>query len=50
VQTDNAIPNNKRDIIIRDNGKGTYMLKDFAFSGDTNVIKKQAEKILNIKK
>ena len=33
-------------IIIRDNEKGTCMLIDFAISGDRNVIKKEAEKIL----
>ena len=33
-------PNNKPDIIIRDNEKGTCMLIDAAISGDRNVIKK----------
>jgi hypothetical protein len=37
------IPNNKPDIIIRDNEKGTYMLIDVVISGDRNVIKKEAE-------
>jgi len=46
VQTDRTIANNKPDIIIRDNGKGTCMLIDVAISGDRNVIKKEAEKIL----
>ena len=46
VQTDRTIPNNKPDIIIRDNEKGTFMLIDVAISGDRNVIKKEAEKIL----
>jgi hypothetical protein len=46
VQTDKTIPNNKPDIIIRDNEKGTCMLIDVAISGDRNVIKKEAEKIL----
>ena len=32
VQTDRNIPNNKPDIIIRDNEKGTYMLIDVAIS------------------
>ena len=41
-----TIPNNKPDIIIRDNEKGTCMLIDVAISGDRNVIKKEAEKIL----
>jgi len=38
--------NNKPDIIIRDNEKRTRMLIDVAISGDRNVIKKEAEKIL----
>jgi hypothetical protein len=40
VQTNRSIPNNKPDIIIRDNEKGTCLLKDVAISGDRNVIKK----------
>ena len=36
VQTDRNIPNNKPDIIIRDNEKGTCMLIDVAVSGDRN--------------
>jgi hypothetical protein len=39
VQTDRTIPNNKLDIKIRDNEKGTCMLIDVAISGDRNVIK-----------
>ena len=46
VQTDRTIPNNKPDIIIRDNEKGTCMLIDVAILGDRNVIKKEAKKIL----
>ena len=47
VQSDRTIPNNKPDIIIRDNEKGTCMLIDVAISGGRNVIKKKkAEKIL----
>ena len=46
VQTDRTIPNNKTDIIIRDNERGTCMLIDVAISGDRNVIKKEAETIL----
>jgi len=46
TQTDRTIPNNKLDIIIRDNEKGTCMLIDIAISGERNVIKKEAEKIL----
>jgi hypothetical protein len=49
VQTDRTIPNNKPDVIIRDNEKGTYMLIDVAIPGDRNVIKKEAEKILKYK-
>ena len=49
VQTDRTICSNKPDIIIRDNEKGTYMLIDVAISGDRNVIKKEAEKILKYK-
>ena len=45
VQTDRTIPNNKPDIIIRDNEVGTCMLIDVAISGDRNVIKKEAEEI-----
>jgi len=36
----------KPDIIIRDNEKRTCMVIDVAVSGDRNVIKKEAEKIL----
>ena len=46
VQTDRTIPNNKPDIIIRDNEKGTCMLIDVAISRVRNVIKKETEKIL----
>jgi hypothetical protein len=48
-QTDKTNPNNKPDIIIRDNEKGTSMLIDAAISGDRNVIEKKAEKILKYK-
>ena len=41
VQTDRTIPNNKPDIIICNNEKGTCMLIDVALSGDRNVIKKK---------
>ena len=34
IQTDRTIPNNKPDIIIRDNEKGTCMLIDVAISED----------------
>jgi hypothetical protein len=49
VQTDRTIPNNKTDIVIRYNDKGTFILIDVLYSGDTNVIRKEPEKILNIK-
>jgi hypothetical protein len=44
-----TIPNNKPDIIVRDNEKGTCVLTEVATSGDRNVIKKEAEKILKYK-
>jgi len=44
VQTDRTIPNNNLDIIIHDNNKGSVMLIDAAFSGDRNVIKKEAKR------
>jgi hypothetical protein len=46
VQSDRTIPNNKPDIIIHYNKKGTCMLIDVAIPGDRNLIKKEAEKIL----
>ena len=46
IQTDRTIPNNKPDVIIRDNEAGTCMLIDVGISGGRNVIKKEAEKIL----
>jgi hypothetical protein len=49
VQTGRTIPSNKPDIIILDNEKGTCMLIDVAISGDRNVIKKDANKILKYK-
>jgi flagellar hook assembly protein FlgD len=49
VQTDRTMPNNKTDIIIHNNEKGTCMLTDIAISRDQNVIKKEAEKILKCK-
>jgi len=49
IQTDRTIPNNKPDMTIRDNEKGTCMLIDVAISGDRNVIKKESEKILKYK-
>jgi hypothetical protein len=49
VQTDRPISNNKTDIIIRDNEKRICLLIDAAISGDRNMIKKEAEKILKYK-
>jgi len=49
AQTDRTIPNNKPDIIISDNEKGTCVLIDVAISGDRNMIKKEAEKSLKYK-
>jgi len=43
IETDRTIPNNKPDIIIRDNEKGTCILIDVAISGDINVIKRSRE-------
>jgi glyoxylate utilization-related uncharacterized protein len=47
--SDRPIRNNKLDIIIHDNEKGTCTLIDVAISEDRNVIKKAAEKILKYK-
>jgi hypothetical protein len=47
VKTDRIIPNNKTDIIIRDNENG--MLMYVTISGDRNVINKQAENIVKCK-
>jgi hypothetical protein len=47
VRTDRTIPNNKTDVIIRDNEKGTCTLISIALSGDRNVIKIETESILN---
>ena len=44
--TNGTIPNNKPDIIIRNNKYGTCMLIDIANPGDGNVIKKEVEVIL----
>jgi len=41
--------NNNQQQTRRDNEKGTCMLIDVAISGDRNVIKKEAEKILKHK-
>jgi hypothetical protein len=49
VHTHRTIPNNKPDLIIRDNEKGMCMLIDVAILGDRNVIKEEAEGILKYK-
>jgi hypothetical protein len=49
VQTDRTIPKNKPNIITQVTEEGTCMLIDFAFSGDRNMIKKEAKKILKYK-
>ena len=41
--------NNKPDIKICSNGEGTCMFMDVIISGERNVIKKEAEKILKYK-
>ena len=46
MQTDSAIPNNKSYIKIREHVKRTCLLKDVVISGNRNVLKKEAEKIL----
>jgi hypothetical protein len=43
------IPNNILDIIILNNKKGTCLLVDAAISGDRNVIKKEAMKVVQYK-
>ena len=48
-RTNRATPNNKLDIIIHDNKRGTCMEIDAAIPGDRNVLKKEAEKILKYK-
>jgi hypothetical protein len=49
VQTNRTIRNDKPDIIMQDNEKGTCMLIDVAIPGDRNVIQKEAKKILKYK-
>ena len=49
MKTDNTIHNNKPDIIIRDKGSGTCLLRDTAILRDRNVIKQEAENILKYK-
>jgi hypothetical protein len=49
VRTDRTIPNNKPDIIIRNNKQGTCTIIDVTIPGNRNVIKKEAQKILKYK-
>jgi hypothetical protein len=49
VKTDSTISKNKPDIKIRDNEKEYAYLIDVEISGDRNVIKKEAKKILKYK-
>jgi hypothetical protein len=50
VQTNRTIPNNKPDIVTRDNEKGTCTYVDRCRNlGDRNVIQKETEKILKYK-
>jgi hypothetical protein len=49
LQTDTTVPDNKLDIIIGDNEKGTCVLLDVVITGDRNAFKREAEKILKYK-
>jgi hypothetical protein len=49
MQTDRTIPNNKLDIILKKKEKGTRVLIDVLISGDRNVIKNEAEKLIKYK-
>jgi hypothetical protein len=49
LEKERTILENKPDIIIHDNDKGTCTTIDFAFSRDRNVIKKETGKILKYK-
>jgi hypothetical protein len=49
VQTNRNIANNRPDIIIHDKEKTTCVVIDVAISGDRNVIKKEARKIIKYK-
>jgi len=46
VTTDRTIYKNKLRIIIHNNGKDTRLLIDAAVSGDRNVIKEKAGKVI----
>jgi hypothetical protein len=46
VGTDGTIRNNKQDIVIRDNEKGTFMFIDIGITGENNVMDKETEMTL----
>jgi hypothetical protein len=46
VQTDKTVPNNKPESIMSDNKQETCTIMKVAITGDRNVIKREAEKIL----
>ena len=41
-----TLPNNKPDIIISNDEKGTCILMDVAITGERNAIKKEADKMV----
>ena len=49
VLMERTAPNNKQDVVIRDNEKLTFKSTVGAISGDRNVTKKETEKILKYK-
>jgi len=49
TRANRTIPNNKLGIVIHDNKTGTCTFMDAAISGNRNVIKKEADKILKYK-
>jgi hypothetical protein len=49
VPTDRTIFNQKLDLTIRGNEKGTCMLIDVENSGNVTLIRREVQKILNIK-
>ena len=49
VQTNRTIHHDKLDIMICDTEKGKHMSIDVTLSGDRNVIKKEAKKIIKYK-
>jgi len=49
MRTDRTVPNNKLDVIIRDNKQGTCTLIDASIPDDRNVIKKEVKKLKKYK-